>query len=79
MLLKLINQETGTTIGEINDTEVRFLIDMLEEESVEDADYFINQDTIDMLEVRGGDPALIAVLRGAVGDGEGIEISWEPA
>jgi hypothetical protein len=79
MLLKLINQETGTTIGEINDTEVRFLIDMLEEESVEDADYFINQDTIDMLEVRGGDPALIAVLRSAVGDSEGIEISWETA
>lgn len=78
-MLKLINEDTGQPIGEVNETEMRFLIDMLEEESPEDADYFINQDTIDMLEVRGGDPALIAMLRQAVGESDGIEITWEPA
>lgn len=79
MRLKLINEQSGQTIGEVNEVEMRFLVDMLEEESVEDADYFINQDTIDMLEVRGGDPELIAMLRQAVGASEGIEITWEPA
>ncbi len=79
MRLKLINEQTGATIGEVNEVEMRFLVDMLEEESVEDADYFINQDTIDMLEVRGGDPELISLLRQAVGESEGIEITWEPA
>ncbi len=79
MKLKLINEQSGQTIGEVNEVEMRFLVDMLEEESVEDADYFINQDTIDMLEVRGGDPELIAMLRQAVGDSDGIEITWEPA
>jgi hypothetical protein len=79
MIVKLINEDTGQPIGQVNETEMRFLADMLEEESPEDTDYFINQDTIDMLEVRGGDPALIALLRQAVGNSEGIEISWEPA
>lgn len=79
MRLKLINEQSGQTIGEVNEVEMRFLVDMLEEESVEDADYFINQDTIDMLEVRGGDPELISLLRQAVGESEGIEITWEPA
>ena len=79
MLLKLMNEESGQVIGEVNETEMRFLVDMLEEESAEDADYFINQDTIDMLEVRGGDPELIALLRQAVGESDGIEITWEPA
>ncbi|NJN55364.1 MAG: galactosyldiacylglycerol synthase [Anaerolineae bacterium] len=78
MLMKLMNEDSGKVIGEVNEVEMRFLVDMLEEESVEDADYFINQDTIDMLEVRGGDPELIALLRQAVGDSEGIEITWEP-
>ncbi len=79
MKLKLMNEETGKVIGEVNEVEMRFLVDMLEEESVEDADYFVNQDTIDMLEVRGGDPELIALLRQAVGGTDGIEITWEPA
>ncbi|MCL4263151.1 MAG: galactosyldiacylglycerol synthase [Anaerolineae bacterium] len=79
MKLKLMNEQTGQVIGEVNEVEMRFLVDMLEEESVEDADYFINQDTIDMLEVRGGDPELITILRQAVGESEGIEITWEPA
>lgn len=79
MLLNLKNEDTGEVIGQVNETEMRFLVDMLEEESVEDADYFINQDTIDMLEVRGGDPELIAILRKAVGESDGIEITWAPA
>lgn len=79
MLLKLMNEGTGEVIGQVDETEMRFLVDMLEEESVEDSDYFINQDTIDMLEVRGGDPELIALLRQAVGESDGIEITWEPA
>jgi len=79
MLSKLMNEESGQVIGEVNETEMRLLVDMLEEESAEDADYFINQDTIDMLEVRGGDPELIALLRQAVGESDGIEITWEPA
>lgn len=77
MRIKLLNEATGQTIGEVDEKEMKFLVNMLEEESAEDRDYFISQDTIDMLEVRGGDPELIAMLRQAVGASGGIEITWE--
>ena len=76
-MLKIYNESNGELIGEINAAEFQFLKDMLEEESSEDVDYFIDEATIDMLEVRGGDPDLVTILRKAVADSEGIEITWE--
>lgn len=75
-MLKLYNEGNGELIGEIDAAEFKFLRDMLEEESSEDVDYYINEATIDMLEVRGGDPALVTLLRQAVSGTEGIEITW---
>lgn len=77
MILKLINAESREQIGQISQAEIDFLVDIFEEESLEDSSYFVNQDTIDMLEVRGADPDLIASLRQAVAGTDGIEISWE--
>lgn len=77
MILKLINAESREVIGQISQAEIDFLVDLFEEESLEDATYFVNQDTIDMVEVRGGDPDLIARLRQAVAGSDGIEITWE--
>ena len=75
-MLTLYNEETGAKLGEISEEQLQFLETQLVEEGVEDPDYFINQDTIDMLAQRGADQALIAMLRQAVGNGEGIEITW---
>ncbi len=75
-MLTLYNEETGAKLGEISEEQLQFLEAQLVEEGVEDPDYFINQDTIDMLAQRGADQALIAMLRQAVGNGEGIEITW---
>ena len=75
-MVKLYNESSGQLIGEIEAQEFQFLKDMLEEESSEDVDYFINEDTIDMLEVRGGDPELVSLLRQVVAGTDGIEITW---
>ena len=75
-MLTLYNEETGAKLGEISEEQLQFLEEQLVEEGVEDPDYFINQDTIDMLAQRGADQALIAMLRQAVSNGEGIEITW---
>ncbi len=75
-MLTLYNEETGAKLGEISEEQLQFLEAQLVEEGAEDPDYFINQDTIDMLAQRGADQALIAMLRQAVGNGEGIEITW---
>jgi hypothetical protein len=76
MMITLYNEETDAPIGEITEEQLEFLEEELVEEGEEDPDYFINQDTIDMLAQRGADPDLIALLRQAVGDSDGIEITW---
>ncbi|MFN8490370.1 MAG: hypothetical protein U0350_22470 [Caldilineaceae bacterium] len=75
-MITLYNEETGAKLGEITEEQLQFLEDQLVEEGAEDPDYFINQDTIDMLAQRGADQTLVAMLRQAVGNGEGIEITW---
>ena len=75
-MITLRDKETGAEIGSISEEELRFLVDHLEEEFDEDRDYYINQTTSDIMEQNGADPDLIALLRRAIGDREGIEIEW---
>jgi len=75
-MIQLFDAERNTPIGTITDAQLRFLIDELEEESATDQDYYINPATIDMLEAGGGDPALITLLRNALGTREEMEIRW---
>ena len=75
-MIKVYNNATGEKIGESTDTELQFLIDQLEEESLEDKDYYLNRATLDMLEKAGGDPAMMKVLWKALGDDDGVEIRW---
>jgi len=69
-MVTLYNEDTGASIGEITEEQLEFLEEELVEEGEEDPDYFINQDTIDMLAQRGADDDLIALLRQAVGNGD---------
>lgn len=74
---KLYNQGTGELIGEITDAQLQFLIDQLEEEDTTDTDYYINGDTLVMFQDAGADPALIAMLEKAMGDGDDVDIEWK--
>ncbi len=78
-MIRVYNNDTKVYIGEITDDQLRFLIDKLEEESLEDQDYYLNRATIEMLGREGGDPGLVEMLRTALGDTEGVEIRWERA
>jgi hypothetical protein len=75
-MAKLINAETGTVIGEISDDQLEFLVEQLEEEDSQDRDYFLDLETIDLLEETGADDALITLLRRALGSSEGIDVRW---
>ncbi len=77
IVLKL--KDTGAEVGRISEDDFRFLVEQLEEESDEDTDYFINAATVDMLDQRGGGRELIDALKLAVGDSEGVEVSWASA
>jgi hypothetical protein len=76
-MIVLYDIESGAQIGTINAEQYSFLSTYLEEESPEDQDYYINEATIDLLVSEGADPALIDLLRRAMGTRTEMEIRWE--
>jgi hypothetical protein len=75
-MIQLYDNETGARIGVITEMQLQFLIDQLEEETEEDQDYYIDPATLEMFESAGADPALLALLRDALGAKEEMEIRW---
>lgn len=73
---RLIDASTGTPIAEISARQLRVLVDELEEETDDDQDYYIDGATLDMIEADGGDASLVATLRRALGDRDGMEVMW---
>jgi hypothetical protein len=73
---KLFFTEGGASIGEITSEQLRFLKERLVEEDSTDRDYYVNRDTLEMLEAEGCDAALLARLKDALGDREEMDISW---
>ena len=75
-MIILHDKNTQELIGEINEDQLQFLIDELVEEDSEDQDYYINRDQLDQFEEKGGDKALIQMLRDALGTKEDMDIVW---
>ncbi|ADH62220.1 monogalactosyldiacylglycerol synthase [Allomeiothermus silvanus DSM 9946] len=74
---KLYNATTGAELGEITDEQLEFLQDQLEEESAEDQDYYINQETLEYFAEQGADRALIDLLQAALAGRAEIDIRWD--
>jgi phosphoribosylamine--glycine ligase len=77
-MINVINAASGEQIGTISEDQLQFLIDNLEEEWADDQDYYISAPTVDMLEARGADAAMVAMLRGAAGE-QGVDVRWTRA
>ncbi len=75
-MIQLFDASSGAQIGTITEAHLNFLISQLEEESGIDQDYYISGDTLDVFEEKGVDPALLGVLRTALGNREDMEIRW---
>ena len=71
------NKKTGALLGAVSDEDVQCLIDVLEEEDSKDVDYFIDLDTVDILEDNGASVDRVQMLRAAIGASEGVDIRWE--
>lgn len=76
-MIELFDNDTGAPLGTITEAQLQFLVDQMEEESTEDTDYYVSRDTLDVFQESGADPALLALLRAALGDREDMEIRWE--
>jgi len=79
MAIRLIDKNSGAHLGEIAHEDMQLLVDQLEEEHSRDRDYFIDLNTIDILEHAGASPTLLALLCEIVGTSEGVDIRWEEA
>jgi hypothetical protein len=77
MSVRITNKATGIVLGKISDEDFQFLVDQLEEESNSDTDYYIDQQTVNMLQDAGGSASLIAFLRNIVTADAGVDIAWQ--
>ena len=75
-MVTLREKESGQILGRITDEELHFLVDKLEEESADDADYYVDADTIEMLEEDGAPASLTTLLRNVLAGRDGLDIQW---
>ncbi|MFV9507073.1 MAG: MGDG synthase family glycosyltransferase [Oscillochloridaceae bacterium umkhey_bin13] len=64
--IALYHDDTGVYIGAINQDQLAFLIDQLEEEGLDDETYYLDGPTIDYLQLAGADDDLLITLRAAI-------------
>lgn len=77
-MIRLYEKDSGTALGTITQEQLQFLVDQLEEESLEDRDYYINSSTIGYFrEIALNLDVLLEILGRALGDREEMEIRWE--
>jgi hypothetical protein len=75
-MINLYNKTTGVLLGNLTESQLQFIIDQLEEESVEDTDYAITSMTLDYFVEQGVDQSLQKILRQALGNQDEVIIQW---
>jgi hypothetical protein len=74
---RLIRLDSGDDIGSVNDAQLKFLVEQLEEDNDDDKNYFIDRETLELLSDNGADPELLALLEKGMGDDDEMDIAWE--
>jgi hypothetical protein len=75
-MIRITDKDTGADLGKISDEELQFLQGQMEEESMEDTDYYISKAMLAVLKDQGADRELVRILTDAIGSGDGVEIAW---
>jgi hypothetical protein len=76
-MVKLYDKRTGQYLGRIDDDQLSFLIDHLEEESLTDTDYYVNRSTLDLLKEKGLSEDLARLIEDAMGADDEVEIRYQ--
>ena len=76
-MYRLMDIEHDNEIGIITKDQVQFLIDNLEEEGVEDRDYYIDPDALNFLAENGCEEELLTMLTEALEDRVNIDVRYE--
>lgn len=75
-MVYLYNKNTEELLGEIDEDELQFLVDQMEEESTKDQDYSITKMEIAFFTQNGASPHLISILDEALGEQQEVIILW---
>jgi hypothetical protein len=76
-MIDLYNAATNELLGQITEADLKVLVDALEEEGVNDRDYFIDTATIDVIADGKATEHLVGLLRKAVGSSDGVDVRWQ--
>ena len=76
-MYRLIDIEHDEQIGFITEAQVQSLIDNLEEEGIEEQDYYIDEEVLQFLEENGCDKELLSMLREALEGRVSIDVRYE--
>jgi hypothetical protein len=75
-MIDLYNAATNQLLGSITEPDLQVLADALEEESLQDQDYYIDAATIDLIADGKATDHLVHLLRAARGSADGIDVRW---
>ena len=75
-MIDVYKQASNELVGSITEADLKVLSDALEEEGMDDQDYYITAATIDVIADGRATEHLIGLLRKALGTSEGIDIHW---
>jgi processive 1,2-diacylglycerol beta-glucosyltransferase len=76
-MIDLYDKATDLLIGSITEADLQVLVDALEEESLDDRDYYIDAATIDIVADGKASNHLVTLLRAALGPKDGVDIRWQ--
>jgi hypothetical protein len=79
MAFVLYELDSGRRLGELSDAQRDDFLDLLEPESEDDRNRFVDREVVAFLEAEGADVDLVRMLREAVGEGEGLEVECREA
>ncbi len=76
-MIAVSDKTSGASLGSITESQLQILVDQLEETSLEDQDYYIDRQTIDVIKAVARDyAAVVDMLERALGDRDGVDIVW---
>jgi len=76
-MIALYDVTSGAKVGRITESQLQALIDWMEEESIEDRDYYLTAEDCELMEEQGIDLTLITVLREALKGREDMDLRYQ--
>ena len=76
-MIDLYDDASNELIGSMTEADLQVLVDALEEESLDDHDYYITAATIDVVADGRATEHMVNLLRQALGGKDGVDIRWE--